>query len=210
MIIFGTRGVRSHRERGVFFCPNCQMRRSYELIEPRRYFHLFFIPLIPLDSYDPYVECDSCHGTYRPQVLEYDPERQRKNLMEDFNRALLHSMCLVAAADTVPSTSEAATIKHLYADIANYTVTEDQVLYLISVAEQGAQKLFQDFSRLSSQLSDQAKEALIHVNFLVAFSDGAATSAEVEKIAAYAQALGMSHAHFQGVFGEVQRQLTGN
>ena len=69
-VIFGTRG-RSHTiGSGTFFCPREGGDRPYEHKEARRWFTLFFIPLIPLDRPGDYVECTSCKSTYYTTVLE--------------------------------------------------------------------------------------------------------------------------------------------
>lgn len=208
MIIFGTRGVKSDRERGVFFCPNCQMRRNYKLVEQRRYGHLFFIPLLPLDTVGSYVECEVCHTTYRPEVLDYDPDRLREKLIEDYSVALLRTMCCVAAADGRQSPYEIGTIRNLYAELTKNVLNDDQVAYLISVADHNAATLVQELERLAGNLNDQAKEALVQANVLVALCDGDASEAEFQVIVSYAQALGMSRAHFQGVLAAAREQFS--
>lgn len=76
MIIFGTRSRIKTLSEGSFYCPQCRAKRTYEHKEARRYFTLYFIPLIPLDSLGDFVECDFCHGTFKPEVLNMKaPER---------------------------------------------------------------------------------------------------------------------------------------
>ena len=50
MIIFGTTGLNSTKERGAFNCPRCSMQRGYRWISVNRFFTLYFIPLIPLGT----------------------------------------------------------------------------------------------------------------------------------------------------------------
>ena len=50
MIIFGTRGVTFTPEKGEFFCPGCCAERSFARKSVRRFFTLYFIPLVPLDK----------------------------------------------------------------------------------------------------------------------------------------------------------------
>ena len=52
MIIFGTRGVTWNGESGEFVCPGCGgTTQQYTRKTIRRFFTLYFIPLIPLDRY---------------------------------------------------------------------------------------------------------------------------------------------------------------
>ena len=70
LIIWGWRAIKAVIGTGVFFCPACQTDRGYRHIHPRRWFTLFFIPMIPLNELEPYVECDSCHGAFVEQALQ--------------------------------------------------------------------------------------------------------------------------------------------
>ena len=73
ILFFGTR-VRTRRSgTGVFHCPYCFVARTYERLETRTWVHLFWVPLIPLGSARPAVECTVCHGQWAPAVLETHP-----------------------------------------------------------------------------------------------------------------------------------------
>jgi hypothetical protein len=73
-IIFGFRGITYSKERGTFDCPYCREQTSYVRKRIRRFFTLFFIPLIPLDLLLEYVECQRCCHTCRPEVLSLKAE----------------------------------------------------------------------------------------------------------------------------------------
>ena len=53
-----------------FFCPQCGPGSTFKWRRIRRFFTLYFIPLIPLDKLGEYIECQGCNGTYDIQVLE--------------------------------------------------------------------------------------------------------------------------------------------
>src|SRR5258708_6295186 len=73
MIIFGTRGVTWNGESGEFVCPGCGgTTQQYTRKTIRRFFTLYFIPLIPLDKLGEYIECQHCRNTYNEQVLSYN------------------------------------------------------------------------------------------------------------------------------------------
>ena len=54
----------------TFFCPACGGDRGGRLLSARRWFTLFWIPLIPLKEVGDYVECDTCHGHFQTAVLD--------------------------------------------------------------------------------------------------------------------------------------------
>lgn len=74
LIIFGTKGVTSTVGSGPFWCPSCNMQQYYQHKKVRRYFTLYWIPLIPLDTLGEYIECGTCGGTFQQQVLSYNPQ----------------------------------------------------------------------------------------------------------------------------------------
>lgn len=73
MIIFGTRARFKTVDTGQFFCPHCQTNRRYDRKQGKNYFALYFIPLIPLNDVGEFIECQTCHRTYAPEVLNFRP-----------------------------------------------------------------------------------------------------------------------------------------
>jgi hypothetical protein len=69
LIIFGTKGVTSTVSTGDFQCPACGARAPYEHKRVRRYFTLYWIPLIPLDTLGEFVQCLSCRTELDQGVL---------------------------------------------------------------------------------------------------------------------------------------------
>ena len=72
LIIFGTRGVTYTSTRGQFQCPTCHEKRAYEKRRVRRFFTLYFLPVIPLDKVGEYIECQTCKNTFKPDVLTFE------------------------------------------------------------------------------------------------------------------------------------------
>jgi hypothetical protein len=69
LIIFGTKGVTSSTGGGTFDCPGCGPGKPYEHKKVRRFFTLYYIPLIPLETKGEFIECGSCRQTWKPEVL---------------------------------------------------------------------------------------------------------------------------------------------
>ena len=69
MIIYGLKVRYSRRGAGAFRCPNCQTQQRYQASSMRRWFTLYFIPIIPLNSLGEQVECQGCFSRYEPGVL---------------------------------------------------------------------------------------------------------------------------------------------
>ena len=73
ILFFGTRRRTRRIGTGEFHCPYCFVPRTYEHLETRSWVHLFWIPLVPLGSARPAVECSVCRGRWAPAVLETHP-----------------------------------------------------------------------------------------------------------------------------------------
>src|SRR5262249_21327507 len=77
MSILGPRGVTFGGHAGEFNCPGCGWTsQPYEHKTVRRFFTLYFIPVIPLDKLAEYVRCMTCGGTYQTSVLSFDPKAE--------------------------------------------------------------------------------------------------------------------------------------
>lgn len=88
MIIFGIRAKKEKVGEGEFFCPFCGAKRHYTRLRAKRYFSLYFIPLIPMGDLGEFVECQSCHKTFNVDVLMLKaPDAPPMNAAQLLNKA---------------------------------------------------------------------------------------------------------------------------
>lgn len=85
MIIFGTRHRVKTVGNGQFYCPRCQTQRAYERKHAKRYFALYFVPLIPMGDLGEFVECQSCHQAFNTDVLDLKPSNSPVGAVELLN-----------------------------------------------------------------------------------------------------------------------------
>ena len=71
------------------------------LKQVRRYFTLYFIPIIPLDVAGRFVECQSCGGSFAEEVLSYDPEKARRETQTQMLRVMVMSALADGEVDAV-------------------------------------------------------------------------------------------------------------
>jgi hypothetical protein len=76
MIIWGSRGREKEMSSGQFYCPKCATLRPYKFKRVGKYFTLYFIPLFETKKLGEYVECQHCHQTFNPEVLNLNPTPQ--------------------------------------------------------------------------------------------------------------------------------------
>lgn len=70
IIIYGWTTKEKTLESTEFFCPNCREHSECDHKAIKRYFTLYFIPLIPLGTVSEFVRCDTCERDFETTVLE--------------------------------------------------------------------------------------------------------------------------------------------
>ena len=120
MIIFGIRGKRSLHQKGVFYCPSCQTEKDYKWHKVRKWFTLYFIPVIPLGIEGEYVECSVCMRTYETNVINYYEEHKalEKEFLAVFQKAIRNIMIKIMLADGAIGDEEKSTIQLFYLRIS--------------------------------------------------------------------------------------------
>ena len=202
LIIFGSRGVTYSAESGQFHCPGCEQRRDYQHKRVRRFFTLYFIPLIPLDLLGEYVECSGCRGTYKPAILEYDPRESERRNEAEFQQATRRVMVLMMLADGNVDEAEMASIQDLLGKVSKRTVERAEIESEIAAARKDS-KSVEDYCRgMTGYLNESGKEMVVRAALMVAAADGKFEDAEKELLARIAKALELSSAHFRGILAE--------
>lgn len=202
-IIFGTRGVTYRAgEAGTFHCPSCG-QRPYKHKRVRRFFTLSFIPLIPLDKLGEYVECGGCGGTYRPEVLSFNPGEQNAEFEAEFQRGIKRTMVLMALADGVVDPEEVETIRNVYGRIADREISAANVEAEITEARLDSRGVEDYLKGLVGTLNNSGKELVVKAAFMVAAADGEFQDEERELMTRIGKALEMSNGRVNAVIEEL-------
>lgn len=197
-LIWGWRSLLKVLGVGEFQCPRCQVDRSYRLVRPRRWFTVFFIPVIPLKWGEPFVECDACKGTYREQVLSAPTNKQFAYMLALGARAMYakavaagfrHSERMIdrAVARLLPVVGGAYTAANLVADVEAF----------------GDQELVQYLAPVAASMSPQGRETLVGGLVEFVHEDGPAPAEVSSVVSEAAAALELSAAHLAGIVSSV-------
>jgi tellurite resistance protein len=204
IIIFGTRGVTYSHETGEFFCPGCGSEQPFDHKRVRRFFTLYFIPLIPLDLLGEYIECESCDGSFDPQVLQLTGGGVGDVAFEaEYHRAVRRIMVLMMLADGVIDDDEVTTICEIYGRLADAELTEQGVRTEAADAQREGQSVHEYLQSLLGSLNDAGKEMVVKAAYFVAAADGVIADEERQLLNEIGKALEMSTAHFKGVLAEL-------
>lgn len=194
MIIFGTRG-RSHAiGRGQFFCPREGGDRAYEHKEARRWFTLYFIPLIPLDRLGDYIECTGCQSTYYTSVLEAPTGATIQDVL---TQAIRHVAVALTIADGHIDDAERRVAVEVVKQFANVEYGEPE--FATDLDHLDPTHLVDKLEELGGILNDQGKEAVLEAAMRLAASDGSIDAEEVAVVEQIGDALTMTRAHVRGV-----------
>lgn len=202
-IIFGTRGITTTPDKGTFHCPQCGGKRDYAQRRVRRFFTLYFIPLIPLDVSGEYVECGTCTGTFQLEVLSYDPAAQQEAFMAEFQVAVRDVLIQMMLADGEISPDEVEAVRVACAEIGGFQLTPEAIDVLADKARTRSESVVDTMRRQAPMLNASGKETVIRAATTVAMADGEFDERERRLLAALGQALEMSDAHVNGVVAEV-------
>ena len=192
MIIFGTRGVTTTPETGEFFCPGCNMQHKFRRRRVRRFFTLYFIPIIPMDKLGEYIECHRCGKTWDVAVLDFDPDEGAAEFEAVFHRAVKRVMVAMLLADGVVEDAEIETVREIYGHLTNSNISRSDVQKEITNVQQSGKSIMGSLSELSGNLNDQGKEMVIRAAYFVAASDGEFHQDEKELLVKFGRALDMT------------------
>jgi tellurite resistance protein len=202
IIIYGTYGITySKGKPGDFFCPDCGHTATYRHRRVRRFFHIFWIPLIPLDLAGEYVECGACLGTYHLEVLDLSQmilaataaggsHEHLPKFESQADAATRRILVLMMLADGVIDDAEVDMIVDILST-DDHEVTREQVLAEVELARNEPPDVEAYCRTAMGLLNDEGKERILHAARAVALADGNVDPAEQKLLEQIGIALGM-------------------
>jgi zinc-ribbon family len=193
LIIFGLRVFFHAIGQGVFHCPRCGGDRQYRLRAGRRFFTLFFIPLIPLTKTGAHVQCLACQGRFPTSVLSLPTAAQMSAALPGGMRA---AAVTILRAD--PHASAAARQQAIEAvrgaGAAGYGPADlDTDLAQPAGPDPGP------LAQVGAQLTPEAREWFFAQVVRIAVAGGPLSAAQRQAAQAIGRHLGMTPAQTLGV-----------
>lgn len=201
ILIWGFKAISKTLSEGTFFCPREGGDRPYRLRSARRWFTLFWIPLIPLKELGTYVECTSCKSTYYESALTAPTTSQMSDVAGIAMRHLAVSMTL-ADGDIDYREKEAATEL-----IGNYITGYNETMFDDDLRQLAGANLADKLEELGAILTEQGKETIVQMAVRLAAADGSVDESELEIARQTGIALSMSAAHVRGTIDTTLEQV---
>jgi uncharacterized tellurite resistance protein B-like protein len=202
-ILFGTKGVTSTADEGSFHCPQCRGDRNYRLRTVRRFFTLFFLPVIPLNRLGEYIECDGCDGTFQPEVLGYDPNEEQRRIDAEFHGAIKVVMIHMLLADGVVDESEMAAMGQVLSELTGETPDLALLRQQVDSSAVTGRDPIAVAAEVAPMLNAAGREMVMRAAIMVALADGVLASDEERLLGKLANALEISGAHLKGLMMDI-------
>jgi len=193
LIIFGLRVFYRMVAQGTFYCRRCGGDRPYRHRAGRRWFTLFFLPVIPLNSVGEHVQCATCRTRYVTDALSLPTAAQMQAALPTGMRAAASAM-LRAGDPASPAARQRAIEAVVGAGMPGYDDAR-----LDADLARPFEAIRPALNQVGAQLTVQAREWYLADVIRIGMTDGPLTEGERQAALAIGLDLGMTHAQTIGV-----------
>ncbi|MGI8335350.1 zinc ribbon domain-containing protein [Actinomadura scrupuli] len=200
IIIFGLRVIFSTLGDGLFHCPHCGVDRQYRRRSGRRFFTLFFIPVIPLNKTGEFVECSVCHSRYDVAVLQVPTTAQLTAMPAMVLRTAISEVLRAGDVTHRDARERALAVVREAGDHGYDDAALDRDLV------RPFEEVRTELSRASSALAPEARENFFAEVVRIALIDGPLTESERETLLVAGADLHLTRVQVSGVIALVERE----
>jgi hypothetical protein len=193
LIFFGLRVFYRTAGHGTFHCQRCGGDRGYRHKVGRRWFTMFFIPVIPINKAGQHVQCAVCGTRYRMDVLCLPTSAQMQQALPAGTRAAAIAMLRAGGRGSSPARRRAIDAVR-GAGLADY---DEQTLD--ADLSEAAMDLDGPLNRLTLQFAIPATEWFLADVVRIGLADGMLSDEERQAAREIAAQLGMTPAQARGV-----------
>jgi tellurite resistance protein len=183
---------------GDFHCPHCGGDRHYRHRVARRWFTLFFLPVIPLTRAGEVAECTTCRNRFGLGVLRQPTTRQMEAALPLAMRAA--AVLVLAAGDPDDSRARSRAVEA----IRGYGAADFDDGALRAGIEEPPADADEVIATAGAQLTAEAREWFLAQAVRIALADGALSDAERQVLHRVAGRLGLTPAHAFGVIATTE------
>jgi zinc-ribbon family len=192
-IIFGIRVFYRTIAQGIFFCRKCGGDRQYRHRIGRRWFTLFFLPLVPLTESGPHIQCTTCRARYVIEALNQPTTAQMQAALPAGMRAAAAAMLRSGDPDSPAARQRAIALITMAGSRGYDEFALDEDLGRPDGSLRCA------LNQVGAQLTMQAREWYLADVIRIGMADGLLTDNERGAAQAIGFDLGMTEAQIVGV-----------
>jgi tellurite resistance protein len=205
VIIFGWRVLWRSAGNGVFHCQRCRVDRQFSHMVGRRWFTLFFIPVIPLGQTGQHVRCLACGTRYRMEALNVPTSAQAQVALPTGMRAAAVAVLRAAGGGSELARRRAVDAIRASGQADYQLPALDADLSASFMSQQPGQDLARVLNALAAQLAVPAKEWFLAETVRIGLADGPLTDDERRMVHEIASQLGMTQAQAYGVISVTEQ-----
>lgn len=174
MIVWGTRVTNKVVSTGQFYCPRCMQQCDYKLRQPKKWGCIYWIPVFPLQEFEPYVECASCNGNYPVEALRHDrgtAQQQfdaQRELEGNLARMLCKVMALMAGEKNNVSPRLCSMIANAVRHVLKIDMPHGDILAAIAAGPDEPEAVLRNVKQQAASLTDRGKELVLRAVVVVA------------------------------------------
>lgn len=186
----------------VFFCPHCGGDRQGNRVTARRWFTLFFLPIIPMKVVGEFVQCSTCNTRFQPGVLERPTTATLGEVLANAIRVL--TVMIVGGGDRHHTNMRTAAVRDIRAVVPDYddsTLTSDLAVVVPAQAEQYVHPL-------ADGLEVEGKERFVADLTRVALAGGTITPNQRWLLDTAGRGIGLTPVHVTGIVSSVTAAST--
>jgi len=186
----------------TFFCPRCGGDRVGARRTARRWFAIFWVPVIPLNPLGEVLECQSCHTRFDPAVADRPTTADLASILTNATRVL--TAMIVGTGDREDVSVRAAAVAEIATSTDGYderTLDGDIDALDPALAEEYV-------GPLAEGLAVPGKERLLGGLVGLALTGGTITDGQRRVIDRAGRGLGLTAAHVTGIVTSVAAATT--
>jgi hypothetical protein len=193
LIILGLRVFYRTMAQGTFYCRRCGGDREYRHRAGRRWFTVFFLPIIPLNQVGEHVQCTTCRTRYVTDVLSQPTTARMQEALPAGMRAAVSAM-LRSGDPSSPVSRQRAIEAVIGSGVPDY---DDAALN--ADLRRPFEAIRPALNQVGTQLTIQAREWYLAEVIRIALADGPLSETERQAALAIGADLGMTQAQVIGV-----------
>ncbi|MEV5751884.1 zinc-ribbon domain-containing protein [Actinoallomurus sp. NPDC052308] len=183
---------------GDFHCPRCGGDRRYRRRVARRWFTLFFLPVIPLTKAGEVVECTACRGRFGLGALRLPTAQQMEAVLPLAMRAA--AVLVLSAGDRYDTDARSRAVEA----VRGYGAADFDDDALQAAIDEPPSDAEEVIATAGAQLTAEAREWFLAQAVRIALADGALSDIERQALRLVAGRLGLTPAHAFGVIATTE------
>lgn len=199
MIIIGSTNLTYTKSNGQFHCPQCNEQRPFRHRRKREFLTVYFIPLIPLQLVNEFLECSSCRGAFDKELADMTAEQIRSSQQREAAEMIRHVLVVIVAADDEVTDEELATVCDFARQNHQPEMTTEQILQEAATVRQFNMDQLQYIAYVAEKLSPEHIEILVRHAFLAATAGGQLSAARQELLKNLPHAVGIPESRFREI-----------